>query len=117
MGNIEEQVKQMYDEFQREIPVIHKLAKCVPLIEQFQREIPVIHRAVSLIKEFQREIPVIHTMVKSIPVIEKERAFLFCQLNAIVQYHLGCAAAAKKLASDLEKCKRLMAPPRRRRPR
>lgn len=90
------------------------------IIELFQKEIPVIHesaKTVALIKNpTPGEIPVIHRTTLSLPLIEKERAFLFCQVKAEIQYHLACAAAEKKLAADLLKCSRLLIPPRPPRP-
>jgi hypothetical protein len=107
MGKIEDEVAQLRKdvekittEFQKEIQVIHNVRKAMPLIKTLSGDIPVIHR-----------------MITTIPVIEREMAFMVCQMKAIVQYQLACANAAKKLASDLTKCKRLLDPPRRRNPR
>jgi hypothetical protein len=84
--------------------------------EQCQKEIPVIHECAESVKllksQVPTEIPVIHRMALSLPLIEKERAFLFCQVKAEIQYHLACAAAEKKLAADLQKCSRVLIPPR-----
>jgi hypothetical protein len=84
--------------------------------EQCQKEIPVIHEcaetAAVLKSGLPKEFHVIERMSLSLPLIEKERAFLFGQVKAEIQYHLACAAAEKKLASDLQQCSRLLIPPR-----
>jgi hypothetical protein len=91
MGNIEDQVNEL------SIAVIHHSIQTLSNIDSTR----------------QKEIPVVHSTIKSLPpTIDKERAFLFCYVQAEIQYHLACAAAEKKLAADLALCSRLIAPPR-----
>ena len=107
---------------QKEFPVISASIKALSEYqEQCQQEIPVIHKCADMAKELKSELPkefhVIERMSVSLPLIEKERAFLFCRVKAEIQYHLACAAAEKKLAADLQKCSRLLIPPRPRKPK
>jgi hypothetical protein len=102
---------------QQEFPVIRdSLKKLSANQEECQKEIPVIHEcaeAATLLKSgLQKEFHVIERMSVSLPLIEKERAFLFCKVQAEIQYHQACANAEKKLAADLQKCSRVLIPPR-----
>lgn len=107
---------------QQEFPVIRdSIKKLSANQEECQKEIPVIHEcaeAATLLKSgLPKEFHVIERMSLSLPLIEKERAFLFCKAQAEIQYHQACANAERKLATDLQKCSRLLIPSKPRKPK
>ncbi len=84
-------------------------------MEQCQQEIPIIHECAETAKVLMSalpvEFPVIPRKAQGLPSAGKVQVFLFNQVQAEIQYHLDCAAAEKKLASELQKCSRLLIPP------
>jgi len=60
--------------------------------------------------EWQNEVPMVHSLRNFVPQIERDQTFLGCHLNAIVQYHLACANAAKKLAEEIARCNKKWKP-------
>lgn len=101
---------------QVDFPVIHDSLKTLSSdMEQCQQEIPVIHECAETAKVLMSalpvEFPVIPKKAQSLPTAWKMQVFLFNQVQAEIQYHLDCAAAEKKLASELQKCSRLLIPP------
>jgi hypothetical protein len=104
------------EKIQVDFPVIHDSLKTLSsYMEQCQQEIPVIHECAETAKMLKSslpvEFPVIPRKAQSLPSAGKVQLFLFNQVQAEIQYHLECAAAEKKLASELQKCSRLLVPP------
>lgn len=107
---------------QQEFPVIHdSIKKLSANQEECQKEIPIIHECAETAKVLKSGLPkefhVIERISLNLPLIEKERAFLFCKVQAEIKYHQACANAEKTLATDLQKCSRLLIPPRPPRPK